>query len=654
MYTALTSINEKGVGNNTMKLDRHHLLAALIPCVVLIDAVTVSAQPTPEAGDSKSALSRAAEFTIEQLAEVPTIYFARWLSGDNGVAYVCDRSGAFELWHLPRGGEPQQMTKLSQIVVNPWGSPDGQTIVFGSDHGGDERYDLHRLNLADKKLATLFPTKNISETAHRFSPDGTTLAYEADPEIQFRPQLFIRNLVSGRERQLTKEATPVRGPIWSRNGKMLAAVRTGDHQHGDLLLVNVGDQSVKEVPPPADGHILSPFAFSPDDKSVLAKTKNADGFDQLALVDLASGAASRIGPSQWDAGRAVWHSAAGIFFTRNVSGRHGVYHLPSDDPAAAVREVIAPRGTIYDLDISRDGMHLLFVRTDSTQPTELYDYDLRENRLNQLTRSLPDRILPNNLSIAEPFKVESFDGTPIEGLIYRPKADRFDAPYPAIALIHGGPDSQSFDNFNPLVQALVQAGFVVVLPNYRGSTGYGKKFEDLNNKDWGGGDRKDVRAVMEHFIERGLVDRRRIGITGGSYGGYMTLIALTKDADFYAAGADSFGMHDLVDDYKLAKDRFGLWYETEMGTPETDADLFADRSPIRFLDRIRAPLIVFQGANDTNVPRDESDRMVEVLRKKRHNVEYVVYPDEGHGFTRRANRIDNMQKTVDFFRKHLK
>jgi dipeptidyl aminopeptidase/acylaminoacyl peptidase len=150
-----------------------------------------------------------------------------------------------------------------------------------------------------------------------------------------------------------------------------------------------------------------------------------------------------------------------------------------------------------------------------------------------------------------------------------------------------------------------------------------------------------------------VIDRNRVGITGGSYGGYMTLIALVKDPDFYRAGADSYGMFDLVEDYNLTKDRFGLWYETEMGTPQTHAALFADRSAIRFLDQIKAPLIVFQGANDSNVPKDESDKMVEALKKMGRKVEYVVYPDEGHGFTRRPNRIDNMQRTVAFFREHL-
>ena len=593
-------------------------------------------------------------YTAEELAQVQSTYEARLIPGDRGVVYVNDRSGVYELWYRPSNGEPEQLTSLKQQVTNPRLSPAGDVVVFGSDYGGDERYDLFRLDLKTKKVEPLTQTKDISETQHRFSPDGKWLALEADPEIQFRPQIFVMDLLTAKRRQLTKGGVPAYHPVWSHNGKLIAATRTGDEQNGDLLVVSLSDGAVKEIKPPADGFIIWPVEFSPDSRRLLARTKNKQGFYQLALVDVSTGSLKRIGPEQWDVDEAAWHEKAGIFFTRNVSGRYSLWGMR--EPDAEAKEIIAPRGVVRDLDISRDGARLVFIREDATQPAEIYLYTLATKQTQQLTRSLPERIDPARLSPAEPFKVKSFDGTQVEGLFYKPRIDdaaQSGKPYPAVAYIHGGPNGQSVEDFSPFVQALTQAGFAVIEPNYRGSTGYGKAYEDLNNKDWGGGDRKDVRAVLEYFIEQGMIDRNRIGITGGSYGGYMTLIALAKDPDFYKAGADSYGMFDLVEDYHLTKDRFGLWYETEMGTPETHAELFADRSAIRFLDRIKAPLIVFQGANDTNVPKHESDKMVEALKKMGRKVEYVVYPDEGHGFTRRPNRIDNMQRTVAFFREHL-
>src|SRR5262249_54966282 len=150
-----------------------------------------------------------------------------------------------------------------------------------------------------------------------------------------------------------------------------------------------------------------------------------------------------------------------------------------------------------------------------------------------------------------------------------------------------------------------------------------------------------------------LIDGKRVGITGGSYGGYMTLMALSRTPDVWSAGVESYGMPDLVMDYLLSKSRFADWYETEMGNPQKDAPPFRERSPLPYLEDIRAPLLIFQGANDTNVPRSESDLLVAVLKELKKQHEYVVYDDEGHGFTRRKNLLDHYRRTAEFSAKHL-
>jgi dipeptidyl aminopeptidase/acylaminoacyl peptidase len=200
---------------------------------------------------------------------------------------------------------------------------------------------------------------------------------------------------------------------------------------------------------------------------------------------------------------------------------------------------------------------------------------------------------------------------------------------------------------------LAEAGFVVIAPNFRGSTGYGKAFEDANNKDWGGGDLKDLTAAVKHLTARGAIDPKRVGITGGSYGGYLTLMALARTPKVWKAGVEAYGMPDLVMDYLLSKSRFADWYETEMGNPRTHAALYRERSPLPYLDDIRAPLLVFQGAQDSNVPKAESDLLVAVLRELKKPYQYVVYPDEGHGFYRRQNLLDFYRRTTAFFVKHL-
>ncbi|MGC1953829.1 MAG: alpha/beta fold hydrolase [Gammaproteobacteria bacterium] len=238
-------------------------------------------------------------------------------------------------------------------------------------------------------------------------------------------------------------------------------------------------------------------------------------------------------------------------------------------------------------------------------------------------------------------------------MLVKPRVNRLGAPPPAVA-VHGGPNGQHMMAFNPFIPILTEAGFAVIAPNYRGSTGYGKAFEDANNHDWGGGDLKDLTAAVQSFGQRGDIDLKRVSIMGGSYGGYLTLMALAKTPEVWSAGVECYGMPDLVMDYLLTKSRFGDWYETEMGNPKAHAARFRERSPLPYLDDIKAPLLIFQGANDSNVPKSESDLLVAVLKALKKSHEYIVYDDEGHGFIKRKNLLDQYRRTVVFFTQHLK
>jgi dipeptidyl aminopeptidase/acylaminoacyl peptidase len=247
----------------------------------------------------------------------------------------------------------------------------------------------------------------------------------------------------------------------------------------------------------------------------------------------------------------------------------------------------------------------------------------------------------------------SFDGRKVDAYVTTPAVLRLGSPPPSVVYVHGGPDSEVHPWFDPLVVALSEAGFMVVRVNYRGSVGYGRAFRDLNNHDWGGGDLADLVAVVRALAGAGEIDAARVGITGGSYGGYMTLRAITAEPGTWRAAVERYGMADLAQDFRLSDASFKDWYRTEMGDPEKDAALFHERSPIFSLDRVVAPLLVLQGANDSNVPRAEADVLVAALRARGARVDYVVYPDEGHEFTKRANRVDADQRTVDFFVKEM-
>jgi dipeptidyl aminopeptidase/acylaminoacyl peptidase len=610
-----------------------------------------------------------AAYTPEQLSLIRNTEEAHISPDGKTVAFTSTITGALELWTVPvAGGWPAQLTNLHEHVSDIGWSPDGKWLVFASDYGGNEIRDLYRLPAAGGRVEQLTKTK-LSESEPRLSPHGRRLAFTADPERPFHFQLHVLDLKTRKTVQLTREKIKVQTPVWAPDGKTIAVTRSGDEQKGDLLLVDSRTGKTEVVKPQVKDGILWPARFAPDGKALLLTARNKAGFLQLAVLKLQKpaeagrpprpdGAPTLIGPGDWDVTGARWHKA-GIYFLLNEGGATGLYFLPS--PTGKPRRVLAPEGTIGQISLDGAGRHLALLREDVTRPADVWvldkpnepHFDKKGNGLKQVTFSLMGGVKPAKLSRGELITYPSFDGKKITALVLKPRVNRLGSPPPAVVYAHGGPNGQVTLAFHTTFHVLAEAGFVVIAPNFRGSTGYGKAFEDANNKDWGGGDLKDLTAAVKYLAARGAIDPKRVGVTGGSYGGYLTLMALARTPKVWKAGVELYGMPDLVMDYLLSKSRFADWYETEMGNPKTHAALYRARSPLPYLDEIRAPLLVFQGAQDSNVPRAESDLLVAVLRELKKPYQYVVYPDEGHGFTRRKNLLDCYRRTTAFFVKHL-
>jgi dipeptidyl aminopeptidase/acylaminoacyl peptidase len=594
------------------------------------------------------------------------------------VAFTSDITGAVELWTVPAaGGWPEQLTGLDGDVSAVRWSPDGRWLVFTSDYGGNERRDLYRVPARGGAVEKLTDTP-LSETEPRFAPDGKRLAFTADPDRDSVFQLFVLDLESGKQTRLTHEAVTVQSPVWSPDGRTLALNRSGDDERGDLLLLDAATGGKVVVEPMVAGGILWPEAFAPDGSALLLRGRNEAGFLQLAVLELSpaseagkppkpKGPPAFIGPGDWDVVEAAW-TRAGIYALRNEGGSTGLLWLPA--PQDRPVDLLPAEGAMSHLSLDRAGRRLALLREDVNRPADVWVGDLAvaagnerpapgtpatlRDSLRQVTFSLPAGVKAGDLAAGEMASYASFDGTKVHALLLRPPVERLGSPPPAVVCVHGGPDLQQTRSYSPYQQALAEAGFAVLAPNYRGSAGYGKAFQDANHKDWGGGDLKDLVAGVRHFGARKVLDPERVGITGGSYGGYLTLLALARTPDVWKAGAESFGMPDLVIDYQLTRSRFGPWYETQMGTPRADGALFRERSPLPYLEDVRAPLLVFQGANDTSVPKAESDLLTAVLKGLNKPCEYVVYDDEGHGFTRRRNLVDHDRRAVRFFVEHLR
>lgn len=617
---------------------------------VLIGLLAACGPAAPSA-TSPAAAARP-PYTAAELAAVVELSDLDVSPGGDEIAFVSNRSGANEIWTTSAaGGEPRQRTQAGERVSDPSYSPDGSTLIFAMDHGGDERNDLWILRRGAPAPERLTETP-ISEQQARFSPDSRSVAFVADRDRSFRFNVEVMDLATRKTRQLTREDVNVYSPRWSPDGRTLVAVRTPDDQKGDLLVIDVAGGAVRKIAAPRANGMLQPIDFLPDGR-LLALATNARGFAQLATVDLASDRVAYVGPDDWDVEQARVAEDGAVYYTRNVHGESELAVAPGPRSFAAPPRVLDAGGVIGALGIDRKGKRAVVIHESSHRPSEVWSIDPVTRRAEALVKATLGAVAVDQLAGADRREITSFDGTRIDAYVWRPRTPRLGTPPPCVVHVHGGPNGQTRGAFHPQIQALAEAGFVVISPNYRGSTGYGRAFEDLNNKDWGGGDLKDLMAAVEALAGQGQIDRARVGIMGGSYGGYLTLRAITAVPAFFRAAVDMYGMPDLALDYQITEDRFGSWYATEMGDPVHDAALFRDRSPIHALDRVKAPLLVLQGENDTNVPRSESDLVVKALRDRSQPVEYTVYPNEGHGFTHRETRVDAMSRAAAFFVRYL-
>jgi dipeptidyl aminopeptidase/acylaminoacyl peptidase len=317
-----------------------------------------------------------------------------------------------------------------------------------------------------------------------------------------------------------------------------------------------------------------------------------------------------------------------------------------------------------DLDINsvtfnRNDTQMAFYASSSRTPRNLYLMALgaAQAQPRRLTDALDGQLDPAHLVDSRIARFKSYDGVEVPGVLYVPRTASATNKVPAMVLVHGGPGGQARVGWNPLVQFLVNHGYVVYDINNRGSSGYGKTFYHLDDRKHGEADLGDVVASKQMLIETGVVDPDRIGIIGGSYGGYMVLAALTMRPTEFALGVDIFGPSNWVRTLESIPEWWASFREAlfdEMGDPAKDAERLRRISPVFNADKIQRPLLVLQGANDPRVLQRESDEIVEKARANGVPVEYIVFPDEGHGFAKRENQMKGYGAILKFLDAHFK
>jgi dipeptidyl aminopeptidase/acylaminoacyl peptidase len=644
--------------------------ALILFVIVTVMSIVAEPQtlPAPQAVTDPKQITSTANAQVERNLSIEKLYMTRqvgsptWSPDGKTVAFISNLSGRNNLWLVPaEGGWPMQLTVSDQRQTSPTWSPDGKWIAYMSDYDGDEQWDIFLVSPKTGQVVNLTKTREIAEESPTWSPDGRYLAYMVKPKTSSVFEIDVYDTLMRQVKHLTTGTAKDRmnvAPIWSRDGKFI--VYTQEQSKGTDSSIFVADVATGQstLLTPHNGESLyAANDISPDGKHILITSNAGNGYQNAGLLDLATKKIHWLTQEKWEvSGENFSPDGKHVTYTANVDGNTDIYFY--EIATGKARALPLPKGLNQPAGnpspFTRDSSRLLYYHNGPTAPGDLWVYNLADSKSQQLTHSLVGGV--RSLDMVEPSLVHypSQDGKwTISAFVYVPYNLPRNGQHPAIVYVHGGPTAQTMNSFNRFVQYVANQGYIVIAPNYRGSTGYGKEFQQANLFDMGGGDLQDVLAAAAWIKQTGYVDPKKVILMGGSYGGYMTMMGVTKAPELWAAGVP---IVPFVNWFTEIQNEDPVLQQSDlatMGDPEKNKALYEDRSPINFVDQIKAPLYLLAGGNDPRCPKTEAQQVVDAIKKRGGVVEYKVYENEGHGFARVENQIDAYKRVADFLKAHV-
>ena len=623
---------------------------ALLLSFVFAPLINVSAQE--EKRDVKN-------YTIEQFLKTVNYSGASFAPDNSKILVSSDVTGVFNAYSIPvGGGEPVQLTKSETDSINSISYfPNDERFLYTADQGGNELNHIY-VQMPDGTSKDLTPGQLKAQFLGWSQDDksfyvGTNEQnprffdiYQYDVESLERLMIFQNN-----EAYTLGDITP--------DGMVLALNKANTRDDSDIYLFDRRTRQMTHATPHEGDANYRASTFSPDGKFLYIVTDADSDFNYLVRHELESGDRSVIAKQDWDINGASF-SKGGKYFTYSINqDARTVLKVFETDGMKPVEFPAFPGQNVSSFGMSSDENHVaMYVSSDLT-PGNLYYMNMGAEESaapTRLTTSLTAEVDENDLVAGQVVRFKSFDGLEVPGILYKPHQASQDNKVPALVWVHGGPGGQSRVGYNGIIQFLVNNGYAVYAINNRGSTGYGKEFEQLDNRNHGKNDLMDCVTSKRMLIETGYVDAERIGIIGGSYGGYMTLAALTFQPNEFEIGVDIFGIsnwHRTVQNIPPWWESMRKALEKEMGDFD-DEEYFRSISPLFHSQNIKKPLMVLQGANDPRVLKVESDEIVAAVKKNGVPVEYLVFEDEGHGFRKKANQLKGYQAILEFCDTYLK
>lgn len=600
--------------------------------------------------------------TIEKLFMTRQVGGATWSPDGKSIAFVSNMSGRNNLWVVPSdGGYPVQLTVSDQRQSSPAWSPDGKWIAYQSDYDGNEQWDVFMVSPKTGKVVNLTQTSEIAETNPVWSPDGRYLAYEVKPKTSAATEIDVYDMIMREVKHVTAGTSPDKGnysPIWFKDGKKI--IYTQEQAKGtdsNIFVADVATGQSTSLTPHEGEQRFAANDLAPDGKHVLVTSNAANGYDNIGILDVSTKKISWLTKDKWKMhGGEFSLDGKRVIFSADVDGNEDLYiedlATGKSSQLAIPKGVNEPAGSPKAF--SPDGTRLLYSHNGATSPNDLWIYQIATGKSKQITHSLLAGIRSEDL--VEPLLIHypSRDGKwTISAWLYVPFNMARNGQNAAIVYIHGGPTSQVKNSFNRFIQYAANQGYMVLAPNYRGSTGYGKEFQQANLFDMGGGDLQDVLAGVDWIKQTGHLDPKKIAVMGASYGGYLTMMAVTKAPELWAAGVPIVPFVNWTTEMQNEDPELRESDLTSMGDPVKNKALYDDRSPINFVDKIQAPLLLLAGGNDPRCPKSEALQVVDAIKKRGGKAEIKIYENEGHLLSRVEDQIGAYKRVANFLLAHV-
>jgi dipeptidyl aminopeptidase/acylaminoacyl peptidase len=617
----------------------------LVLAALLVPTVALAAQKRPSQ-----------KYSIEQFMATTRVSGSSFSADEKRILFSSNESGVFNAYSVPvAGGKAVALTSSKDTTYAVSYFPKDDRILYTRDSGGDEQNHLYLRNL-DGSEKDLTPGK-LKAQFFSWARDLSAFYVETnerDPKFFD----FYRYDAKTLERKLLFQ-NPGGYDIadMTDDEKWIALGKTQTTTDSDIYLANVATKELKHITPHKGEVSNRVDGFDPSNAALFFNTDEGSEFSYVRKYVLATGKFEDVEKASWDVMYTTFSFDGKYRVTAVNDDGRTVVHLHDGKTDKEIALPKMPEGDITSVNFSRSERLMSFYASSDRSPSNLYVLDFPTGKVTRLTDTLSKEIDPEDLVASELVRFKSFDSMAIPNIYYKPLDASPEHKVPALVWVHGGPGGQTRKMYSALLQYLVNHGYAVLGINNRGSSGYGKTFFTADDQKHGREPLWDCVEAKKWLSAQPYVDGNKIGIIGGSYGGYMVLAALAFQPEVFDVGVDIFGVSNWLRTLKSIPpywESFRLALYKEIGDPVKDEAMLKANSPLFHADKIRRPLLVLQGQNDPRVIKPESDEIVEAVKKNHVPVEYVVFPDEGHGFTKKANEVRAYSTTLEFLDKYLR